>query len=81
MPTSGNQGAVDGTACGVGSSSSFTPTLTTTSNAFCGAGPDHTPVTYTPAITNDEDRIREIVGTHSAGSCTQTVSVIIRYIV
>ena len=77
--TSGNPGTVDGTACTVGVSSSFTPTLTTTSNAFCGAGAAHTPVTYTSTPANDEDRIREIVGTHSAGSCTQTVSPIIRY--
>ena len=78
-PTSGNTGTVDGTACSAESSSSFTPTLTTTSNAFCGTGSDHTPVTYTSTPTDDEDRIREVVGTHCAGSCTQTVSPIIRY--
>ena len=79
MPTSGNNGAVDGTACTVGVSSPFTPTLTTTSNAFCGTGAAHTPVTYTSTPANDEDRIREIVGTHCAGSCTQRVSLIRRY--
>ena len=77
--TSGNNGAVDGTACTVGVSSAFTPTLTTTSNAFCGTGAAHTPVTYTSTPANDEDRIREVVGTHCAGSCTQRVSPIRKY--
>ena len=75
-PISGDRGTVDNAACTAESSTLFTPTLTTASNAFCGTGGDHTLVTY---LGGNEDRIREIVGTHCAGSCTQRVSVIIRY--
>ena len=72
IATAGETATVANTDCSDGSSTPFPATLTLGVNAFCGAGPDHTEVTYTGG--NNEDRIREIVGTHCAGSCTQRVS-------
>ena len=74
LPISGQVGTVNSSLCVVEKSFPFEPMLKIASNAFCGSGPDHTPVSYTSTPADDEDRIREIVGTHSAGSCTQTVS-------
>ena len=76
MPKTGDRGRVDGTACNVATSHPFAPELMAGSNAFCGAGLDHTPVTYTSTPAEDKDRIKEIVGIHKAGSCTQTVCTI-----
>ena len=78
-PIAGGAAAVANAQCNEGSSTPFPATLTPASNAFCGAGAAHTPVTYTATPANDEDRIREIVGTHCAGCCTQRVNPIIRY--
>ena len=78
-PIAGGAAAVANAQCNEGTSDAFPATLTPGNNAFCGAGAAHTPVTYTTTPANDEDRIREIVRTHCAGSCTQRVSLIIRY--